>query len=123
MTTALYRFAPSPNGFLHLGHALSALINFDMARAAGGRFLLRIEDIDTSRCRLDYEHAIYDDLHWLGIGWEEPVLHQSARFDEYRDALTKLAEQKLTYKSFESRAEIARLVTQRERQVPWPRDP
>src|SRR3954469_18624642 len=66
MTRPVFRFAPSPNGYLHLGHALSALINFEMARAAGGRFLLRIEDIDAARCRPDYEQAIYEDLAWLG---------------------------------------------------------
>ena len=67
MTRPVFRFAPSPNGRLHLGHALSALMNFEMARAAGGRFLLRIEDVDAARCRPDYEQAIYDDLAWLGI--------------------------------------------------------
>ena len=78
MNTPVFRFAPSPNGYLHLGHALSALINFEMARAAGGRFLLRIEDIDAARCRPQYEAAIYEDLAWLGITWEEPVRRQSA---------------------------------------------
>ena len=66
----VFRFAPSPNGYLHLGHALSALLNADMARAAGGRLLLRIEDIDETRCRPEYEAAIYEDLAWLGIEWE-----------------------------------------------------
>ena len=79
MNTPVFRFAPSPNGYLHLGHALSALINFEMARAAGGRFLLRIEDIDAARCRPQYEAAIYEDLAWLGITWEEPVRRQSIR--------------------------------------------
>src|SRR5207248_2126464 len=78
MTTPVFRFAPSPNGYLHLGHALSALINFEMARAMGGRFLLRIEDIDATRCRPHYEEAIYEDLDWLGLRWEEPVRRQSA---------------------------------------------
>jgi len=121
MTTPVFRFAPSPNGHLHLGHALSALINFEMARAAGGRLLLRIEDIDAARCRSEYEQAIYEDLAWLGIAWEEPVRRQSAHFDDYRAALAQLAP--LTYPSFESRGEIARLVAERERQGPWPRDP
>ena len=67
MTQPVFRFAPSPNGYLHLGHALSALLNFDMARAAGGRLLLRIEDIDATRCRPEFEAAIYEDLAWLGI--------------------------------------------------------
>src|SRR5207302_10323758 len=87
MSAAVFRFAPSPNGYLHLGHALSALINFEMARAAGGRFLLRMEDIDRARCRAHYETAIREDLGWLGVRWEEPVRRQSAHFDEYRRAL------------------------------------
>src|SRR5215831_15537586 len=121
MTTPVFRFAPSPNGYLHLGHAFSALINFDMARATGGRFLLRIEDIDAARCRPVYEQAIYQDLAWLGITWEEPVRRQSAQLDGYRAALTRL--DGLLYASFETRGEIARLVAERERHAPWPRDP
>ena len=121
MTTPVFRFAPSPNGYLHLGHALSALINFDMARATGGRFLLRIEDIDAARCRPHFEQAIYQDLAWLGIIWEEPVRRQSAQLDGYRAALTRL--DGLLYASFETRGEIARLVAERERDAPWPRDP
>ena len=121
MTTPVFRFAPSPNGYLHLGHALSALVNFDMARAAGGRFLLRIEDIDAARCRPHYEQAIYEDLAWLGITWEDPVRRQSAHLDDYRAALGRLAG--LLYPSFETRGEIARLVAERERHAPWPRDP
>ena len=77
MRAVICRFAPSPNGYLHLGHALSALMNFELARAAGGRLLLRIEDIDTARCRPEYEAAIYEDLAWLGITWEQPVRRQS----------------------------------------------
>src|SRR5688572_28587259 len=120
---SVFRFAPSPNGYLHLGHALSALLNFDMARAAGGRLLLRIEDIDEISCRPEYEHAIYEDLAWLGIAWEEPVRRQSANLDDYRAALAKLESQGLLYPSFESRAEIAALVAERERIGAWPRDP
>ncbi|HMJ30027.1 MAG TPA: tRNA glutamyl-Q(34) synthetase GluQRS, partial [Xanthobacteraceae bacterium] len=123
MTPPVFRFAPSPNGYLHLGHALSALSNFDLARAAGGRFLLRIEDIDAARCRPDYEQAIYDDLAWLGITWEEPVRRQSAHFDDYRAALARLDALGLIYPSFESRGEIARLVAERETHASWPRDP
>jgi glutamyl-Q tRNA(Asp) synthetase len=123
MTPPVFRFAPSPNGHLHLGHALSALSNFDLARAAGGRFLLRIEDIDAARCRPDYEQAIYEDLAWLGITWEEPVRRQSAHFDDYRAALARLDALGLVYPSFESRGEIARLVAERESHAPWPRDP
>ncbi len=85
----VFRFAPSPNGYLHLGHALSALINFEMARAVGGRFLLRIEDIDATRCRPEFEQAIYEDLSWLGITWEQPVRRQSEHFDDYRAALER----------------------------------
>ncbi|HEY6023688.1 MAG TPA: glutamate--tRNA ligase family protein, partial [Pseudolabrys sp.] len=119
----VFRFAPSPNGYLHLGHALSALLNADMARANGGRLLLRIEDIDTVRCRPEYETAIYEDLAWLGLEWEKPVRRQSEHYDDYRDALGKLESLGLIYPSFESRTEIARLVAERERIAPWPRDP
>jgi glutamyl-Q tRNA(Asp) synthetase len=123
MATPVFRFAPSPNGYLHLGHALSALLNSDMARASGGRLLLRIEDIDETRCRPEYEQAIYEDLAWLGITWEEPVRRQSAQLDDYRAALAQLESQGLLYPSFESRAEIAALVAERERGGAWPRDP
>src|SRR3954469_16882080 len=114
MLAPVFRFAPSPNGYLHLGHAFSALLNFDMARAAGGRLLLRIEDIDRTRCRPEYEAAIYEDLAWLGIAWEEPVRRQSDHLDAYRDALARLEGQGLIYPGFESRAEIARMVAERE---------
>ncbi len=116
----VFRFAPSPNGYLHLGHALSAFINADSARAAGGRLLLRIEDIDATRCRPEYEAAIYEDLAWLGIEWEEPVWRQSEHYDDYSAALDRLDALGLVYPSFESRAEIAAQVAERE---PWPRDP
>jgi glutamyl-Q tRNA(Asp) synthetase len=123
MTTPTFRFAPSPNGFLHLGHAYSALLNFDLARARNGRFLLRIEDIDATRCRPEYEGAVYEDLAWLGVAWEEPVRRQSEHFAAYQAALARLDAQGLVYASFESRAEIARLVREREAHGPWPRDP
>jgi glutamyl-Q tRNA(Asp) synthetase len=123
MPPPVFRFAPSPNGYLHLGHAYSALLNFDLARRAGGRFLLRIEDIDATRCRPEFEAAIYEDLAWLGISWETPVRRQSEHFARYRDAIDELAGLGLIYPSFESRAEIARLVAQREAGAPWPRDP
>jgi len=87
----VFRFAPSPNGFLHLGHAYSALLNSDLARASGGRLLLRIEDIDTVRCRPEFEAAIYQDLAWLGIAWEAPVRRQSRHFADYRAAIDKLS--------------------------------
>ena len=83
------RFAPSPTGRLHLGHAFSALTAWDLARAAGGTFLLRIEDIDTARCRPEFEAAIYDDLAWLGLTWPEPVLRQSEHRDRYAAALDR----------------------------------
>lgn len=123
MTPPVFRFAPSPNGFLHLGHALSALLNHDMARAAGGRFLLRMEDIDPARCLPEFEAAIYEDLNWLGLEWEQPVRRQSEHLGDYRAALEALAARRLTFPSFESRAEIAHLVADRESHVRWPRDP
>ena len=119
----VFRFAPSPNGYLHLGHACSALLNFDLAHQAGGRFLLRIEDIDATRCRPQFETAIYQDLAWLGISWETPVRRQSEHLASYRDAVERLSAQGLIYPGFESRAEIARLVAEREAGAPWPRDP
>ena len=119
----VFRFAPSPNGYLHLGHALSALLNADMARAAGGRLLLRVEDIDATRCRPEYEMAIYEDLAWLGLSWEEPVWRQSERFADYRAALARLETMGLVYPSFESRAEIAALVAQCETRAHGSRDP
>ncbi len=101
------RFAPSPNGELHLGHALSALIGFDMAEKLGGRFLLRIEDIDTTRCREEYVTHIYEDLAWLGITWEEPVLRQSLHFTTYSAASDWLLKLGLLYPCFATRAEIS----------------
>src|SRR6185369_4001321 len=97
MPQPTFRFAPSPNGHLHLGHALSALKNFDMARASGGRFLVRIEDIDLTRARREFEDAIYEDLAWLGVEWEAPVRRQSEHFDEYRAALDRLEALGLIY--------------------------
>ncbi|MET4798455.1 tRNA glutamyl-Q(34) synthetase GluQRS [Bradyrhizobium sp. LB11.1] len=123
MPPPVFRFAPSPNGHLHLGHAYSALLNFDRARETGGRLLLRIEDIDATRCRPDYEAAIYEDLAWLGIAWERPVRRQSEHLAEYRSALEKLSVLGLVYPAFESRAEIANLVAARESNGSWPRDP
>jgi glutamyl-Q tRNA(Asp) synthetase len=123
MPPPVFRFAPSPNGYLHLGHAYSALLNHDLARRAGGRLLLRIEDIDRARCRPEYEAAIVEDLAWLGISWETPVRRQSEHLDLYRDAVDKLGAQGLVYPAFESRAEIAALVARREASGPWPHDP
>src|SRR5580700_7769380 len=123
MFSRILRFAPSPNGYLHLGHAYSALLNHDMARECGGRLLLRVEDIDTVRCRPDYEEAIYEDLRWLGLSWQEPARRQSDHFDDYATALAQLEAQGLLYPSFESRREIAALVADLDRQGGWPRDP
>src|SRR6476620_9074617 len=106
MPPPVLRFAPSPNGHLHLGHAFSALLNSDLARQTGGRLLLRIEDIDLTRCRPEFEAAIYEDLAWLGIAWEEPVRRQSEALEAYARALAKLQSEGLIYPSFESRAEI-----------------
>jgi glutamyl-Q tRNA(Asp) synthetase len=119
----VFRFAPSPNGYLHLGHAYSALLNAELARQAGGRLLLRIEDIDPARCRPEFEAAIHEDLGWLGITCQLPVRRQSEHLADYRAALDRLTELGLVYPSFESRAEIARLVVQREETGAWPRDP
>jgi glutamyl-Q tRNA(Asp) synthetase len=119
----VFRFAPSPNGLLHLGHAFSALRNFDLARQCGGRLLLRIEDIDATRCRPEFEAAIIEDLAWLGIEWEAPARRQSEHFSLYRDALQRIADKDLVYPAFESRSEIARLVARREATAAWPRDP
>jgi glutamyl-Q tRNA(Asp) synthetase len=107
------RFAPSPTGLLHLGHAYSAWVGWRAARAAGGRFLLRIEDIDADRCRPEFEDAICEDLAWLGLDWDGPVWRQSARMPEYAAALERLQGMGLLYPCFCSRkdirAEIARI--------------
>jgi glutamyl-Q tRNA(Asp) synthetase len=100
------RFAPSPNGDLHLGHALSAITGHDLARRHGGRFLLRIEDIDIQRTREDHVAHILEDLRWLGVTWEDPVLRQSTRFDAYRKAFQSLLDRGLLYPCFATRSEI-----------------
>ena len=101
------RFAPSPTGYLHLGHGFAALTAHDTAAAAGGRFVLRVEDLDTGRCRPEYERAILEDLTWLGLGWEMPVLRQSARGAAYGAALMRLEAMGLVYPCFCTRKEIA----------------
>jgi len=104
----VFRFAPSPNGLLHLGHAYSALLNFELARACGGRFLLRIEDVDLSRARPEFEAAVYEDLAWLGLDWERPVRRQSEHFDDYLSALERLYANGLLYPCDCSRKDILR---------------
>jgi glutamyl-Q tRNA(Asp) synthetase len=106
VTDFVTRFAPSPTGRLHLGHAFSALTAYEAARAAGGRFLLRIEDIDRQRCRPAFEAAIYDDLAWLGLHWETPVRRQSEHMADYQAALDRLREQGLLYRCFRTRKEV-----------------
>ncbi|MFO7770414.1 MAG: tRNA glutamyl-Q(34) synthetase GluQRS [Roseovarius gahaiensis] len=100
------RFAPSPTGPLHLGHAYSAVLAHDMAQAAGGTFLLRIDDLDQTRCKPQWEAQIFDDLAWLGLTWPQPVLRQSDRLPRYRDALQTLWDQGLLYPCSCSRADI-----------------
>jgi len=101
------RFAPSPTGYLHRGHAFSALTAHEAARAVGGRFLLRIEDIDATRCRPEFEAAIHEDLAWLGLAWEEPVRRQSDHLDDYQGALATLDAKGLLYRCFRTRREVA----------------
>lgn len=103
------RFAPSPSGLLHLGHAYSALLNHDLAREGGGSFILRIEDIDQGRCKPEFEEAILQDLRWLGIGWDGQVLRQSDRFDIYGRTVAELAGRGLLYRCFKTRAELSAL--------------
>jgi glutamyl-Q tRNA(Asp) synthetase len=101
------RFAPSPTGRLHLGHAYSAVVGHALARESGGRFLLRIEDLDQGRSRAEFVDAIFDDLRWLGLEWDDEPLVQSRRSDAYAAALDRLRERGLVYPCFCTRAEIA----------------
>jgi glutamyl-Q tRNA(Asp) synthetase len=110
-SSPVLRFAPSPNGLLHLGHAYSALYTWNAARLLGGSALLRIEDIDAERSKPEFTAAILDDLHWLGLDWPEPVLQQSDRMDVYAEAGNRLREQRLLYPCFCSRSEIAAAAT------------
>jgi len=124
MNQPVFRFAPSPNGQLHLGHAYSALLNAHMANEASGRFLLRMEDIDTTRCTQALEQGIYDDLHWLGLEWEQPVRRQSEHFGEYRNALTKLTDKGLVYPAFLSRTDVRQQIGEAlAKGEEWPSDP
>jgi glutamyl-Q tRNA(Asp) synthetase len=107
MSERIFRFAPSPNGELHLGHAFSALTGFRAARRSGARFLLRIEDIDIARCREEYVSGLLEDLAWLGLTWEEPVLRQSRHVADYAEAAGRLDQLGLIYPCFATRSEIA----------------
>lgn len=111
MSKPRLRFAPSPNGYLHLGHALSALVTWDAAEKLGGTALLRIEDIDRNRCKPEFTQAVFEDLAWLGLSWPEPVLHQSERFPLYAEAANRLRDMDLLYPCFCSRADIAARAT------------
>jgi glutamyl-Q tRNA(Asp) synthetase len=122
MTLLTFRFAPSPNGELHLGHAYSALLNQQLAERAGGRLLLRIEDIDVTRCTPEFEAGILRDLEWLGLSWEHPVRRQSEHFAEYRAVLDRLIAEELVYPAFMSRGEIRAFIAERGGRD-WPRDP
>jgi len=107
MTAFVTRFAPSPTGLLHIGHAYSVQCVYRAAQQAGGRFILRIEDIDRERCKAEFEEAIFEDLKWLGLAWETPVRRQSDHFDDYQNALQKLIDLGLVYRCFKTRKEIA----------------
>ena len=122
MTLLTFRFAPSPNGELHLGHAYSALLNQQMAARAGGRLLLRIEDIDITRCTPQFEAGIFRDLEWLGLHWERPVRRQSEHFAEYQAVLDRLIAEEVVYPAFMSRGEIRAFIAETGRRG-WPRDP
>ncbi|MEM9277328.1 MAG: tRNA glutamyl-Q(34) synthetase GluQRS [Pseudomonadota bacterium] len=121
---SVFRFAPSPNGELHLGHAYSALLNLKIARASDGKMLLRIEDIDTVRCTPQLEKQMFEDLEWIGFEWDELPRRQSEHFDDYREALFQLEQMELIYASSMSRSEIKQRVAELEVSgTPWPRDP
>ncbi|MBZ9726614.1 tRNA glutamyl-Q(34) synthetase GluQRS [Mesorhizobium sp. CO1-1-11] len=124
MTLLTFRFAPSPNGELHLGHAYSALLNQKLANTSGGRLLLRIEDIDTTRCTPEFEAGMIADLKWLGLDWEKPVRRQSEHFAEYGTVLGRLIREELVYPAFMSRGEIRAFIADGEKRGrDWPRDP
>ena len=124
MTRPAFRFAPSPNGELHLGHAYSALMNRALAEETEGRLLLRIEDIDLARCTPEFEDGIYRDLAWLGLHWETPVRRQSEHFADYKDALETIVDAGLAYPSFLTRGEVRAMIADAEADgLEWPRDP
>jgi len=124
MSQHIFRFAPSPNGHLHLGHALSALLNARAAVALQGRLLVRVEDIDQTRCTPKLERHMFEDLAWLGLPVDEPVLRQSEAFAHYRAALERLQDMGLVYPAYLTRAEIRGFVADYEQDgATWPRDP
>jgi glutamyl-Q tRNA(Asp) synthetase len=122
--TPVFRFAPSPNGLLHLGHAYSALMNLDMARKAGAKMLLRIEDIDTARCTPENEARMLSDLEWIGFEWDEPPMRQSGQFERYSGVIDDLFDEGLAYPSLLTRREIAETVESiTSGGESWPADP
>ena len=124
MSVPVFRFAPSPNGRLHLGHALSAWLNYDAALKRAGRFLVRIEDIDQIRCTPGKQRDMLEDLHWLGLDWEKPVYRQSDHFALYAAALQTLEDKGLAYRAYLTRSEIKAFVTSYEASGKvWSRDP
>ncbi len=118
----IFRFAPSPNGYLHLGHAYSAVVNYKFSQSMEGHFILRIEDIDTGRTREDFINSIYDDLKWLGLDWDTLVRRQSKHFPDYQKALEQLLEKGLLYKCFATRKDIAEAIANKNSPV-YPLDP
>lgn len=120
MAQPVFRFAPSPNGRLHLGHAYSAILCHDMARASGARFLIRFEDIDQERCTPEHAASMLEDLRWLGLSWDQAPTFQSTRFASYRLAADRLSARGLAYPSFSSRGQIQAAIADR---PDWPRDP
>jgi glutamyl-Q tRNA(Asp) synthetase len=111
MSQRITRFAPSPTGLLHAGHAASALLAFDWAQKSGAEFLLRIEDIDQTRCKPEFTKAIFEDLHWLGLHWPQPVWIQSTHMADYAGALEILGEQGLLYPCFLTRKQVMAEIT------------
>jgi len=118
------RFAPSPNGYLHLGHAYSALISSKLARKSGGKFFIRIEDIDLGRCKKEYEESIYKDLSWLEIKYEKNIIKQSECFDKYERFIKRLRDLNLIYPCWASRSEIKKFILSKSiNKTSWPIDP
>lgn len=118
------RFAPSPNGYLHLGHAYSALVNKHIARILKGELVLRMENIDRTRCKTHYETGIVEDLSWLGIDFRKPFRRQSEHFSDYQKALDELEKLGLVYPAFLTRGEVKEIIKEAERKGKnWPRDP